>query len=320
MTAPGTPRSHQPDASQVPRYSGIRTFARCPHSRELGGIDVAVIGVPFDTTTSFRPGARFGPEAIRSASVLLRDYHPPLDVAVFSTLSVVDWGDTPIIPTNTQRSLDLIAESVRDVVRAGAISLCLGGDHSIALAELRGLAAINGPLPLVLLDSHADTWDSYYGERYFHGTPFRRAVEEGLLLPERSVMAGMRGPLYSDEDLADARALGFEVIPGEELGEMSPEAFAFRVQGRVGDLPAFLSFDVDFVDPAFAPGTGTPEPGGPTSAEALALLRSLAGIEFRGFDVVEVSPPYDNPGQTTALLASAVAYECLALAAVAARR
>jgi len=320
MTAPGTPRSHQPDASQVPRYSGIRTFARCPHSRELGGIDVAVIGVPFDTTTSFRPGARFGPEAIRSASVLLRDYHPPLDVAVFSTLSVVDWGDTPIIPTNTQRSLDLIAESVRDVVRAGAISLCLGGDHSIALAELRGLAAINGPLPLVLLDSHADTWDSYYGERYFHGTPFRRAVEEGLLLPERSVMAGMRGPLYSDEDLADARALGFEVIPGEELCEMSPEAFAFRVQGRVGDLPAFLSFDVDFVDPAFAPGTGTPEPGGPTSAEALALLRSLAGIEFRGFDVVEVSPPYDNPGQTTALLASAVAYECLALAAVAARR
>jgi len=320
MTAPGTPRSHQPDASQVPRYSGIRTFARCPHSRELGGIDVAVIGVPFDTTTSFRPGARFGPEAIRSASVLLRDYHPPLDVAVFSTLSVVDWGDTPIIPTNTQRSLDLIAESVRDVVRAGAISLCLGGDHSIALAELRGLAAINGPLPLVLLDSHADTWDSYYGERYFHGTPFRRAVEEGLLLPERSVMAGMRGPLYSAQDLADARALGFEVITGEELREMTPESFAFKVQGRVGDLPAYLSFDIDFVDPAFAPATGTPEPGGPTSAEALALLRSLSGMQFMGFDVVEVSPPYDNPGQTTALLASAVAYECLALAAVAARR
>lgn len=313
----GTPRHQPPDASQAPRYTGIRTFGRCPHTRDLAGVDVAVVGVPFDTTTSFRPGARFGPEAIRSVSVLLRDYHPPLDIAVFSTLSVCDWGDAPIVPTNTQRSLDLIAEAVTGVARTGTIPLCLGGDHSIALAELRGLAAIHGPLPLVLLDSHADTWDSYYGERYFHGTPFRRAVEEGLLLPERSIMAGMRGPLYSAQDLADAKALGFELITGEELLAMSPENFAFRVQGRVGDLPAYLSFDIDFVDPAFAPATGTPEPGGPTSAEALALLRSLAGMRFRGFDVVEVSPPYDNPGQTTALLASAVAYECLALAAVA---
>jgi agmatinase len=169
----------------------------------------------------------------------------------------------------------------------------------------------------VLLDSHADTWDNYYGERYFHGTPFRRAVEEGLVLPERSVMAGMRGPLYSAQDLADARELGFELITGEELREMEPDEYGTRVRERVGDASAVLSFDIDFVDPAFAPATGTPEPGGPTSAEALALLRSLAGIEFRGFDVVEVSPPYDNPGQTTALLAAAVAYECLALAALA---
>jgi agmatinase len=317
VSGPGTPRHQPPDASEAPRYTGIRTFARCPHTRDLDGVDVAVVGVPFDTTTSFRPGARFGPEAIRSASVLLRDYHPPLDVAVFSTLSVCDWGDAPIVPTNTQRSLDLIAEALGEVLDGGAIPLCLGGDHLIALAELRAHAR-SEPVALALLDSHADTWDNYYGERYFHGTPFRRAVEERLVLPERSIMAGMRGPLYSAQDLADARELGFELITGEELRAMEPDEYGARVRERVGDAPAVLSFDIDFVDPAFAPATGTPEPGGPTSAEALALLRSLAGLEFRGFDVVEVSPPYDNPGQTTALLAAAVAYECLALEAVAA--
>jgi agmatinase len=312
-----TPRYGPPDASQLPRYSGVRTFARCPHTRDLEGADVAVVGAPFDTATSFRTGARFGPEAIRSASVLLRDYHPPLDVAVFSTLSVCDWGDTPVVPGNAERSIDLIADSLGEILDAGAVPLCLGGDHLIALAELRAQAR-REPVALVLLDAHADTWDSYYGERYFHGTPFRRAVEEGVLLPERSIMAGMRGPLYSNQDLADARELGFELITGEELGAMTPSEYGTRVRERVGDAPAVLSFDIDFVDPAFAPATGTPEPGGPTSAEALALLRALAGMEFHGFDVVEVSPPYDNAGQTTALLASAVAYECLALTAVAA--
>lgn len=305
------------EARGTPRFTGIRTFARRAHTRELEGVDAAVVGVPFDTTTSFRPGARFGPEAIRSASVLLRDYHPALDVEVFSTLSVVDWGDVPIVPTNTERSLELIAEALGEVIRAGAIPVCLGGDHLISLAELRAHAQVHGPLALVLLDAHADTWDSYYGERYFHGTPFRRAVEEGLLQPDRSLMAGMRGPLYSRNDLADARNLGFELVTGDELRRMSPDEYGARVRERVGDVPAFLSFDIDFVDPAFAPGTGTPEPGGPTTAEALALLRSLAGMRFRGFDVVEVSPPYDTRGETTALLAANVAYELLALTAVA---
>ncbi len=313
----GTPRHGPPDAAEVPRYSGIRTFARCPHTRDLEGVDVAAVGAPFDTTTSFRPGARFGPEAIRSASVLLRNYHPPLDVEVFSSLSVVDWGDAPVIPTNTQRSLDLIAGALGEVIDGGAVPICLGGDHLIALAELRAHAARHGPLALVLLDSHADTWESYYGERYFHGTPFRRAVEEGLLLPERSLMAGMRGPLYSPQDLADTRELGFELILWSELRGMEPAEYGRRVRERVGDAPVFLSFDIDFVDPAYAPATGTPEPGGPTSAEALALVRSLAGMRFHGFDVVEVSPPYDTAGQTTALLAAAVAYEFLALSAVA---
>lgn len=305
------------EARGTPRFTGIRTFARRAHTRELEGVDAAVVGVPFDTTTSFRPGARFGPEAIRSASVLLRDYHPALDVEVFSTLSVVDWGDVPIVPTNTERSLELIAEALGEVLRAGAVPVCLGGDHLISLAELRAHARVHGPLALVLLDAHADTWDAYYGERYFHGTPFRRAVEEGLLRPDRSLMAGMRGPLYSRNDLADTRDLGFEVIVWDELRAMSPEEYGARVRERVGDAPALLSFDIDFVDPAFAPGTGTPEPGGPTAAEALALVRSLAGLPFRGFDVVEVSPPYDTRGQTTALLAANVAYELLALTAVA---
>jgi agmatinase len=313
-------RQGPPDASQVPRYTGIRTFARCPHTRELDGVDVAVVGVPFDTTTSFRAGARFGPEAIRSASVLLRDYHPPLDVEVFGTLSIVDWGDVPIIPSNTQRSLELIAEGVGEVLDGGVVPLCLGGDHLIALAELRAHAARHGPLALVLIDAHADTWDAYYGERYFHGTPFRRAVEEGLLAPERSLMAGMRGPRYSRGDLDDTRELGFEVIPGDELRAMCPEEYGARVRERVGDAPALLSFDIDFLDPAFAPGTGTPEVGGPSSAETLALVRALAGIGFRGFDVVEVSPPYDTGGQTTALVAANIAYELLALIAVSSSR
>jgi agmatinase len=306
-------------AAQPPRYSGIRTFARLPHTRELEGLDVAVVGAPFDAGTSFRPGARFGPEAIRSASVLLRPYHPPLDVDVFESLRIVDWGDVELSPGNAERALDQLAEQLSDVVSAGPTTLVLGGDHSVALGELRALAGRHGPLALVLIDSHADTWDSYRGERYFHGTPFRRAVEEGLLLPERSIMAGMRGPLYSARDLTDARELGFELIPWEELRRVDAAEYGSRVRERVGDAPAFLSFDIDFVDPAFAPATGTPEPGGPTSAEALDYVRALAGMRFRGCDVVEVSPPYDEPGQTTALLAASIAYEFLALAAVTGR-
>ena len=303
---------------QPPRFSGIRTFARQPHRTDAAGADVAVCGAPFDTGTSYRPGPRFGPEAIRSASALLRDYHPVHGIEVLSGLGVVDLGDLPVVPGNKERSLELIAGALGEVIGAGALPLVLGGDHLVTLAELRALAAAHGPLGLVLLDSHADTWDSYYGERYFHGTPFRRAAEEGIVAPERSLMAGMRGPLYSAADLDDARGLGFELIPWEELRGIAAAEYGERARGRIGNGPAFLSFDIDFVDPAFAPGTGTPEVGGPTAAEALAFVRALTGIDFRGFDVVEVSPPYDNPGQTTALLAANLAYEMLALAALAA--
>jgi len=298
-----------------PRFSGIRTFARRPHTDELDGVDVAVVGVPYDGGTSFRPGARFGPEAIRSVSVLLRDYDQAIDVDVLGSLEIVDRGDVWAPPGDSEGAVAALADGLKPVPEAGAVPLVLGGDHLIALAELRALAAAHGPPALVLLDSHADTWDSYGGQRYFHGTPFRRAVEEGVVDPSRSVMAGMKGPIYSKQDLEDARELGFELIPWKELRELSPEQYADRVRSRVGDGPAFLSFDVDFVDPAFAPATGTPEAGGPSSAEALDLVRSLTGIDFRGFDVVELSPPYDPPGQPTAILASNVAYAMLGLVA-----
>ncbi len=309
------------DASLVPRYSGVRTFARLPHiAVPAPDVDAAVLGVPFDTATSFRAGARFGPEAVRSASALLRPYHPPLDIDVFGTLSLVDGGDLPITPGNALRTVEQLDENLRPVLQAGIVPLVLGGDHSIVLGELRAQAAVHGPVALVLLDAHADTWDQYYGERYFHGTPFRRAVEEGLIDPARSVLAGMRGPLYAPEDLAYPRELGFDLIRGDELLELGPDAYGRRVRERIGAGPVYLSFDIDVLDPAFAPGTGTPEVAGLQPREALAFLRALKGVAFSGFDVVEVSPQFDGPGQITALHAAAVAYELLALLALAKAR
>jgi agmatinase len=298
----------------------VRTFARLPHVEvPHAEVDAAVLGVPFDTATSFRPGARFGPEAIRSASALLRPYHPPLDIDVFASLSVVDGGDVHVTPGNALRTTDQVDAALRPVLEAGIVPVVLGGDHSIVLGELRAQAAVHGPVAVVLLDAHADTWDAYYGERYFHGTPFRRAVEEGLVDTGRSLLAGMRGPLYAPEDLGAARDMGFEIIVGDDLRALSPAEYGARVRKRIGDGPTYMSFDIDVLDPAFAPGTGTPEVAGLLPHEALGFLRALAGVPFTGFDVVEVSPPYDGPGQVTALNAAAIAYEMLALTAVARR-
>jgi agmatinase len=308
-------------ARDAPRYTGIRTFAGQPHVplSESAASEVAVLGIPFDTATSYRPGARFGPEAIRSASVLLRPWHPLHGVDVFGSQRVLDRGDIAITPGNARRTTEQIAAALTPLCAAGVIPLALGGDHSIVLGELRAHAAVHGPVALILLDAHADTWHDYYGEQLFHGTPFRRAVEEGLIDPARSLMAGIRGSLYGPEDLDQARELGFELIPIDELRASDPCAFAARARARVGDAPAFLGFDIDVIDPSAAPGTGTPEVGGLLSTEALALVRSLAGVRCVGFDVVEVSPPYDSAGQITALLAANVAYEMLALAAIARR-
>ena len=208
--------------------------------REVEGVDVAVVGVPFDTATSFRAGRALRPEGIRSASTLLRPYHPPLGVDVFANQSVVDWGDLDVTPGNAERTMGQIAAGLEPLVGAGVTPIVLGGDHSIALGELRAHAAGHGPLALVLLDAHADVWDAYYGERLFHGTPFRRALEEGLLAPERSLLAGMRGPVYGPDDVNAPAEMGFEVLADAELRELTPAEYGARVRERVGDGPGVL--------------------------------------------------------------------------------
>jgi agmatinase len=315
---------HRPlDAREMPRFSGVRTFMRAPHTTDLAGVDAAVYGIPFDTATSYRTGARFGPEAIRSASALLRPYNPALDVNVVESLSIVDYGDVPVSPGDTERTYGQIEAALMPLVEAGVFPLAFGGDHSVTLAELRVLTRKQGPLafkpePLALiqLDAHGDTWDEYFGQRYFHGTTFLRAVEEKLIEPAASVQAGQRGSLYGAEDIESARGLGFTVLPCEQLRTHGPGSFASLVRERVGRRPVFLSFDIDVLDPAFAPGTGTPEVGGLSTSEALAFLRALRGINLVGADVVEVSPPYDGPAQQTALAAANVAYELLCLRAL----
>jgi agmatinase len=305
---------HQPpDALAAPRFTGPRTFARLPHLTTLEDVDCAVFGMPWDGGTSFRSGARFGPEAIRSASGMIRTYNPLQKVQVFGALSVVDHGDAPTAPGYIEETLQRIEAYVAPIAAAGVVPLGMGGDHSVTLAELRALAAAHGPLGLVQLDSHTDLWDSYNGLPYGHGTVFRRAIEEGIVDAARVVQAGMRGSLYGAEDEALPGSLGVEAIPWTELAELAPAAFAARVRERLGEGPAFCTFDVDFVDPAFCPGTGTPEVGGPTSHEALGYLRALSGVRFVGFDVVEVAPTYDAAGQITALFAANALFEMLSL-------
>ena len=289
---------------------------RAPHTTDLAGVDAAVYGIPFDTATSYRTGARFGPEAIRSASALLRPYNPALEVDVVEALSIIDYGDLPVSPGDTERTYAQVEEALAPLVDAGVFPLALGGDHSVTLAELRVLARRHGPLALVQLDAHGDTWDEYFGQRFFHGTTFKRALEENLIEPSASVQAGLRGSLYGAADLESARALGIAVHSCDALRTLGPGGYASLVRSRVGTRPVFLSFDVDVLDPAFAPGTGTPEVGGLSTAEALSVLRALRGIEIAGADVVEVSPPYDGPGQQTALAAANVAYELLCLRAL----
>ncbi|HKO73777.1 MAG TPA: agmatinase [Gaiellaceae bacterium] len=309
------PRYGPPDAFETPRFSGPRTFMRLPHVRDLDEVDVAVVGIPSDGAQVFRSGSRFGPEAIRSASVMLRNYNPILDVDVCGRLSLADYGDVATVPGSTENSLERSAAALAEVAAAGVVPLGLGGDHTVLLAELRALAAVHGPLALVQLDAHHDVWDEYFGQKLFHGSVVRRAVEEGLIDPARSVQAGMRGSLNGKSDAALPAELGFDALSYEELAALGPGVFSERVRARVGDTPCFLSFDVDFVDPAFAPGTGTPEVGGPSSREALAFVRALTGLDFRGFDCVEVSPPYD-PSGVTAFLAANACFEMLSLLAL----
>lgn len=304
------------DALEAPRFTGPRTYARLPYVKELDGVECAVFGMPWDGSASFRSGARFGPEAVRSASGMIRTYNAVQKVQVFGAVSTIDFGDAPTVPGYVEDTLERIAAFVSPLAEAGVVPFGIGGDHSVTLAELRALAAVHGPLGLVHLDSHTDLWDLYNGQPLSHGTMFRRALEEGVVDPSRMIQAGIRGPLYGEADEDIPAQLGVETISWIDLAKLDPIVFAQTVRARVGDGPTFLTLDVDFVDAAYCPGTGTPEVGGPTSFQALQLLRTMSGIRFVGFDVVEVAPQYDGPGQVTALFAANAIFELLSLVAL----
>jgi agmatinase len=300
---------------QSQRFTGPSTFARLPQVRTLEDVDVAIVGVPFDTGVTYRVGGRFGPNAVRAASVMLRPYNASLDVKPFEVMSCVDYGDVAIVPGYTERSYAAIETAVAPIVEAGVVPILIGGDHACTLPHLRATRS-KGPVAVIDFDSHTDAWDAYFGEKYNHGTWMRRAIEEGLVDVGRSIEVGLRGSLYGAEDWTGLRTeLGLEYLTTEDVFALGAEDVAARIRERVGEGPAFISFDIDVVDPAYAPGTGTPEAGGPSAHDLLAIVRRLTGIEFVGFDVVEVIPAYDPAGQT-ATLAANLAYEMLSLAAL----
>lgn len=303
------------DSSKSPRFVGPRTFMRLENIRTTENVDFAVIGVPFDTAASNRTGQRYGPQHIRDFSVLLRPYNPDQEINIFDYCSGVDYGDIDVIPGNIHRTYDNIVESLTPVLDSGITPVMMGGDHSISLGHLRAFHKKYGPIALIHFDSHGDTWDNYFGEKYMHGTPFRRAVEEGLIDTEHSIQVGMRGPLYGPGCIEDAKDLGFEVITMREVRKIGFDKVSERIKERVGNAKAFVSYDIDFLDPAYAPGTGTPEVGGPTSFEGLEFVRNLKGIDIKGFDLVEVLPTYDS-GEITAVAASSIIFEMITLIAL----
>ena len=309
------PRYVPEDSLTSPRFTGPSTFARLPHVRTLDEVDLVVVGVPFDTGVTYRVGGRFGPNSVRAASVMLRPYNANLDVKPFEILSCVDYGDVAIVPGYTERSYAAIEAEVRPIVEAGVVPLLIGGDHACTLPHLRATRS-RGPVAVIDFDAHTDAWDSYFGEKYNHGTWMRRAIEEGLVDTAHSIEVGLRGPLYDADDWTSLRSeLGIDYLTTEDVLAGGPEATASIIRERVGDRLAFISFDIDVVDPAFAPGTGTPEPGGLSAHDALAIVRGLTGIDFVGFDVVEVIPAYD-PAAQTAFLAANLAFEMLSLVAL----
>ena len=300
------------DGQRSPRYAGFTTFARLPRIGDAPRHDVAVVGVPFDTGVTFRPGARFGPGAIREASRLLRPYNPALEVAPFADVQVVDAGDIDCNPFDIATALGEIEAGVSELASGGRPVVVLGGDHTIALAALRALHREHGPVALVHFDAHLDTWGPYFDTPVTHGTPFRVAIEEGLLLKERSAHVGIRGSLYSADDLADDAELGFTIVHAREFHTTPFAEIVERIRTRVGDAPLYISIDIDVLDPAHAPGTGTPEAGGLTSRELLELLRGLRDTNLVGGDVVEVAPAYDH-ASITAVAAAHCAYDLVSI-------
>jgi len=296
------------DPFRSPRFGQIATFMLLPAAPGPEGLDVALLGIPYDGGTSYRPGARFGPRAVREQSALIRPWHPVLKVHPFERLRVADCGDVDVIPISIEETYAAISARIDLVSGAGARPLSIGGDHSVTLPILRSLARRHGPVGVVHFDAHPDTWDEYFGHKFFHGTPFRRAVEEGVVDPRRFIQIGIRGPLYGPEDFAFHDQHGIDAIRIEAVKEHGVSWVGERLH-RLRGGPVYCSFDIDAVDPAFAPATGTPEVGGLTSYEALSLIRVLAGLSLVGADIVEVSPPYDGPGQVTSLLAANLMFE-----------
>jgi agmatinase len=300
------------DASQVPRFAGAATFARLPRIDEVLRADVAVVGVPFDSGVSYRPGARFGPAHVRQASRLLRPYNPALEVEPFGALQVVDAGDIACNPFDIAAAISQIEEQATALTTDGTRLLTLGGDHTIALPLLRTMAGRYGPVAVLHFDAHLDTWDSYFGAPYTHGTPFRRASEEGLIDLEHSMHVGIRGPLYAVNDLPDSERLGFATVMCVDVERRGLSAALDQMRERLGAAPIYVSVDIDVLDPAHAPGTGTPEAGGLTSRELLMMLRALADLDVVSADIVEVAPAYDH-AELTGIAASHVAYELLSV-------
>ncbi len=300
---------------QQPKFAGIKTFMRLPHLKTTRAIDFAVVGVPWDGATSYRTGQRMGPDAIRRVSLTLRPYNLALDVGIFEHCAGLDFGDLSVVPGYIEDTYDKIEAELCPLVEAGVIPITMGGDHSITLPELRAIAKSHGPVALIHFDSHTDTNDQYFGRPYYHGSMFRRAVEENILLPANSIQVGMRGSVYSKDAYDESTSLGFKIVTMSAVRDLGLSRLIEIIKDRVGMSKVFVTFDIDVVDPAFAPGTGTPEVGGFTSAEAIDLIRGLKGLNFVGFDVVEVLPNYDV-AEITALLAANIVYEFLSLIAL----
>ncbi|HXJ78063.1 MAG TPA: agmatinase [Candidatus Methylomirabilis sp.] len=303
------------DAFRSPRFGQPASFMLLPYRRDPAGLDIALLGIPYDGGTSYRPGARHGPRHVREQSSLIRPWNPVLQVSPFEKLRVADYGDVDVVPISIEGTFAAIEREIDTLAGAGVVPVSVGGDHSITLPILRSLYRRHGRLGLVHFDAHPDTWDEYFGSKYFHGTTFRRAVEEELIDGRRVIQIGIRGPLYGADDFDFHREHGLEAIRVEPVKERGTAWVVERLQ-RLQGGPVYCSFDIDAVDPAYAPATGTPEVGGLTSFEALSLVRGLRGLDLVGADVVEVSPPFDGPGQITSLLAANLLFELLSLFAL----
>ncbi len=299
------------NALESPRFSGLSTFMRLPHIVDAKRLDVALIGVPFDGGTSYRPGARFGPRHIRAQSAMIRPYNPVRDLLPFELVRVADFGDLPVNPLSMNDTFKRITRGLGPILEAGTVPLCVGGDHSILLPILRAMHAKHGPVGLIQFDAHSDTWDQYWGMKYSHGTPIRRAIEEGLLAERHILQIGLRGQLYDSHDLDFAREHKIAMITAEEFHERGLALVRKKLKAFINHK-VYFSLDIDVVDPAFAPGTGTPQVGGFSSVQILDLVRSLAGLDFVGCDIVEVSPQYDS-AEITSLLAANLLFEQLCL-------